>query len=150
MRHELGDDVDLVLDGGPCAVGIESTVLDLTRGVPAILRPGAVTREQIEAIVGPVEMKHATVAHTVVSASPGQHAVHYAPNTPAFRFETSQRGLILVEGAVPGVAGGWIFVRDAVKRKLPKDAPMPGAFRSGADEAAPARSPAEQTQGENA
>src|SRR5215207_9804950 len=48
-----------------------------------------------------------------------------------------ERGLILVEGAVPGVAGGWIFVRDAVKRKLPKDAPMPGAFRSGADEAAP-------------
>ena len=40
-----------------------------------------------------------------------------------------ERGLILVEGAVPGVAGGWIFVRDAVKRKLPKEVPMPGAFR---------------------
>jgi large subunit ribosomal protein L3 len=39
------------------------------------------------------------------------------------------RGLILVEGAVPGVKGGWIFVRDAVKRALPKDAPKPGAFR---------------------
>jgi large subunit ribosomal protein L3 len=60
------------------------------------------------------------------------------------------RGLILVEGAVPGVAGGWIYVRDAVKRKLPKDAPMPGAFRSGAEETAPARSAAEQTQGETA
>jgi large subunit ribosomal protein L3 len=60
------------------------------------------------------------------------------------------RGLILVEGAVPGVAGGWIYVRDAVKRKLPKDAPMPGAFRSGADGAAPARAAAEETQGENA
>ena len=40
-----------------------------------------------------------------------------------------ERGLILVEGAVPGVAGGWIFVRDAVKRKLPNDVPMPGKFR---------------------
>jgi large subunit ribosomal protein L3 len=40
-----------------------------------------------------------------------------------------ERGLILVEGAVPGVAGGWIFVRDAVKRKLPAEAPMPGKFR---------------------
>jgi large subunit ribosomal protein L3 len=40
-----------------------------------------------------------------------------------------ERGLILVEGAVPGVKGGWIFVRDAVKRALPKDAPKPGAFR---------------------
>ncbi len=39
------------------------------------------------------------------------------------------RGLILVEGAVPGVAGGWIMVRDAVKRPLPKDAPLPGRFR---------------------
>jgi large subunit ribosomal protein L3 len=39
------------------------------------------------------------------------------------------RGLVLVEGAVPGTAGGWIFVRDAVKRALPKDAPQPGKFR---------------------
>ena len=40
-----------------------------------------------------------------------------------------ERGLILVEGAVPGVAGGWIHVRDAVKRALPKDAPLPGKFK---------------------
>src|SRR6185437_4288540 len=40
-----------------------------------------------------------------------------------------ERGLILVEGAVPGVAGGWIFIRDAVKKSLPKDTPMPGKFR---------------------
>src|SRR5689334_17336928 len=51
-----------------------------------------------------------------------------------------ERGLILVEGAVPGVKGGWIMVRDAVKRKLPKDAPMPGKFRvaNANTEAAPA------------
>ena len=52
------------------------------------------------------------------------------------------RGLILVEGAVPGTAGGWIFVRDAVKKALPKDVPQPGKFRvageaSGHDAAAP-------------
>ncbi len=41
-----------------------------------------------------------------------------------------ERGLILVEGAVPGVDGGWIFVKDAVKRQLPKDAPLPGKFRN--------------------
>lgn len=40
-----------------------------------------------------------------------------------------ERGLIMVEGTVPGVAGGWIMVRDSVKRSLPKDAPVPGAFR---------------------
>src|SRR5665213_3437468 len=40
-----------------------------------------------------------------------------------------ERGLILVEGAVPGTSGGWIFIRDAMKKSLPKDAPMPGKFR---------------------
>ena len=53
----------------------------------------------------------------------------------------AERGLILVEGAVPGVAGGWIYVRDAVKRKLPKGVPMPGKFReaaNGTEAAAPA------------
>ena len=46
------------------------------------------------------------------------------------------RGLILVEGAVPGHAGGWIYVRDAVKKALPKDVPMPGKFRVGGESAA--------------
>ena len=49
------------------------------------------------------------------------------------------RGLILVEGAVPGVKGGWIFVRDAVKRALPSEAPKPGKFRvSGSNDGASA------------
>jgi len=61
------------------------------------------------------------------------------------------RGLILVEGAVPGVKGGWIFVRDAVKRALPSDAPKPGKFRvGGSNDAAPAaETPAAEGQ-ENA
>jgi large subunit ribosomal protein L3 len=52
-----------------------------------------------------------------------------------------ERGLILVEGAVPGVAGGWIQIRDAVKRKAPADLPMPGKFRGPASEAAAAPAP---------
>ena len=60
-----------------------------------------------------------------------------------------ERGLILVEGAVPGVAGGWIYIRDAVKRKLPTDVPMPGKFRTGSNGAAPAETAA-QAQEENA
>ena len=47
-----------------------------------------------------------------------------------------ERGLILVEGAVPGTAGGWIFVRDAIKKALPKDVPLPGKFRVANDHAA--------------
>ncbi|MGY2051774.1 50S ribosomal protein L3 [Methylobacterium sp. JK268] len=52
-----------------------------------------------------------------------------------------ERGLILVEGAVPGVAGGWIQIRDAVKRKLPAEAPIPGKFREQANGSAPAAAP---------
>jgi len=52
---------------------------------------------------------------------------------------------VLVEGAVPGTAGGWIYIRDAVKKALPKDAPQPGKFRLAQDNAAaPA---AETTEG---
>jgi large subunit ribosomal protein L3 len=59
-----------------------------------------------------------------------------------------ERGLILVEGAVPGVAGGWIHVRDAVKRKLPANVPMPGKFREPANDGAAAA--AEAAPEENA
>jgi len=59
------------------------------------------------------------------------------------------RGLILVEGAVPGVKGGYIYVRDAVKHPLPKDAPKPGAFRLKGDGAAKGEAPAAEVQ-ENA
>jgi large subunit ribosomal protein L3 len=62
-----------------------------------------------------------------------------------------ERGLILVEGAVPGAKGGWITVRDAVKKSLPKEAPKPGAFRPAAAEAAAAAAaPAASTAGEGA
>jgi large subunit ribosomal protein L3 len=56
-----------------------------------------------------------------------------------------ERGLLLVEGAVPGSKGGWITVRDAVKKSLPKDAPKPGKFKlAGEGEAAPAEAAAEK------
>jgi len=58
-----------------------------------------------------------------------------------------ERGLILVEGAVPGHAGGWIHVRDAVKRALPKDAPLPGKFKTASSDTS---APATETVEENA
>jgi large subunit ribosomal protein L3 len=60
-----------------------------------------------------------------------------------------ERGLILVEGAVPGAKGGWITVRDAVKKALPKDAPKPGKFRGAGDQQTPAKeAPAQVEAGE--
>jgi L-threonylcarbamoyladenylate synthase len=96
VRDELGDAVDLVLDGGPCRVGIESTVLDLTRpDEPVILRLGGASREEIEQALGRAVRVHTKAIGTAEAASsPGQLPVHYAPHTPAYRFETSQRGQV--------------------------------------------------------
>jgi L-threonylcarbamoyladenylate synthase len=91
VRAELGDRVDFILDGGPCRVGIESTVLDLTSDAPTVLRPGAVTVEQLESVIGRVRMQSHTVVETTAAKSPGQHAKHYAPNATAYRFEREDR-----------------------------------------------------------
>jgi len=85
VRRELGDKVDLILDGGPCRVGIESTVVDLTSPHPAILRPGAVTQQRLQELIGPVELRMNVGDDSKPARSPGQQEVHYSPSTPAFR-----------------------------------------------------------------
>ncbi|MFJ2822023.1 L-threonylcarbamoyladenylate synthase [Streptomyces toxytricini] len=75
VRTELGDAVDFVLDGGSCEVGVESTIVDVTGDVPSILRPGGVTREDLEAVLGrPLAVPAASTVRV-----PGQHPSHYAP-----------------------------------------------------------------------
>ena len=76
VQAELGDAVDLILDGGPCRVGVESTIVDLTGDTPRILRPGGVTREELETVLGhPLADGPGTGQVRV----PGQHPSHYAP-----------------------------------------------------------------------
>jgi L-threonylcarbamoyladenylate synthase len=86
VRTDLGDEVDLILDGGPCHVGIESTVINLSGDKPMILRPGGISRMQIEAIIGPVRLWSGSLKKDQPAASPGQAAVHYAPKATAYRF----------------------------------------------------------------
>jgi L-threonylcarbamoyladenylate synthase len=81
----LGEKVDIILDGGPCQFGLESTVLDIGGGQPRILRPGAVTKESIEAIIGPVVSGNAAVIEDDAiggAVSPGLLKSHYAPHIP--------------------------------------------------------------------
>ena len=78
VQAELGDAL-LVLDGGPCAVGIESTIVDCTRGVPVLLRPGAITRAQIEAACGMRPLSKEELPALTPRAS-GTLLAHYAPN----------------------------------------------------------------------
>ena len=77
VMHELGGRIAAVLDSGPCPVGVESTVLDVSGARPVLLRPGGVTREAIEAVVGEV-LVGAPIAEGAMR-SPGMLASHYAP-----------------------------------------------------------------------
>lgn len=82
VLSQLRDRVDLVIDGGPCAVGIESTVIDVSGATPTILRPGSVSRAALEAVIGPVALVSAggTPLGDAPRPSPGLVDRHYAPN----------------------------------------------------------------------
>lgn len=82
VKADLEGRIDLILDGGPCRVGLESTVLSLC-GTPTILRPGGVTREMLEAVMGSVQVSSAVLAPLKgdgAAPSPGMKYKHYAPN----------------------------------------------------------------------
>ena len=119
---DLGGDVDYLLDGGPCEVGVESTIVDFSRGHPVLLRPGGLPREAIEAIVGPLA---AADAHA--PAAPGTLASHYAPSAEVIAVEPAEvpaavaaaRGKVAV--LAPSAAfSGWPDLR-ALACRLPDD-----------------------------
>jgi len=78
VRAQLGDRVDIVLDGGPCRVGLESTIVSLLGAKPQVLRTGGITLEQLRAAIGAVEL--ATADSPLLA--PGQLPRHYAPRVP--------------------------------------------------------------------
>jgi L-threonylcarbamoyladenylate synthase len=80
--HVRLDLADLVLDAGPTTVGLESTVLDLTCARPRLLRPGMVTRAELEALIGPIDFASLPMKESEPLRAPGQLAKHYAPRTP--------------------------------------------------------------------
>jgi len=82
VADELGDAVALILDGGPCTVGLESTVVGFAGGRPVLLRPGGIAAEEIEAVAGRLLAPRPDAARPT---SPGQLASHYAPAKPLRR-----------------------------------------------------------------
>lgn len=82
VAESLGSRVKMILDGGPCTIGVESTVIDLTAERPTLLRPGGATREEIEAAIGPIAVSDALPSGNTARKSPGQLASHYAPSVP--------------------------------------------------------------------
>jgi len=103
VAEGLGDRVALVLDDGPTVIGLESTVVDLSRAEARLLRPGGLTAEEIEAVIGPLAAAEAVAA----PRSPGMLESHYAPSLP-LRLEAvaaeADEALLAFGPRVPGGA----------------------------------------------
>lgn len=85
VYHDMAEKIPLILDGGPTKIGIESTVIDMTSEPPVILRPGNVTKEQIEKVIGTVRLS--AEVHGNAPKSPGMKYAHYAPDAPVYLIE---------------------------------------------------------------
>lgn len=117
VYEDLNGRIDMILDGGPVAIGLESTIVDLTGEIPMILRPGYITKEQLEQVIGPVEYDKAVIAkqmqENIVAKAPGMKYRHYAPKGELTIYEGPQDAVIaaindeikkrMAEGAVVGI-----------------------------------------------
>jgi len=79
VEEPLGDKIDMILDGGTCRIGVESTVLDVTGKIPIILRPGGISFEDLQSVIHDVEIFNRT---TTSPTAPGQLKMHYSPVKP--------------------------------------------------------------------
>lgn len=116
VAEQLGDAVAVVLDGGPCEVGVESTIVSVVGTVPAVLRHGGVSVEEITAVVGPVDQRlHSTDRPGGAPEAPGQLSRHYATRTPlrlvASPADGSGAALLVTCGPPPEGASGYDAVR---------------------------------------
>lgn len=81
VEEDLSGRIDMILDGGPVGIGLESTIIDFTEEIPTILRPGYIDQPMLEAVIGPVRMDRGLIAadSTVRPKAPGMKYRHYAP-----------------------------------------------------------------------
>lgn len=111
VADQLADRIDYILDGGPCQVGVESTVLAILPN-PQLMRPGGITQEELESITGPLQV-HASTDHpldpadSAAQAAPGMLPQHYAPRTALFLLSTQRSDSNTV--IPPGRLGGLGF-----------------------------------------
>lgn len=91
VAASLGDRVDLILDGGACPVGLESTIVDVSGDAPTLLRPGGVAAEEVERVLGRTLARPNGAASETAPTAPGMLASHYAPGLP-IRLEAQEIG----------------------------------------------------------
>lgn len=132
VLEDLGGRIPLILDGGPTAMGVESTVLDMTVYPPQLLRPGALAREAIEAVAGTLAAPDASDR----PRSPGMKYRHYAPNAPVFWLQSEDPEQILQFLATLGTAK---TVGVLAPRAILERIAWPGAVSLGKDDGDAAR-----------
>lgn len=121
VAKSLGGAVDLIIDGGPTSVGIESTVLDLSRGRPTILRPGVLGPAELEPLVGPVDVATA-VKQGAPLPSPGMMDRHYAPRARVRLYDARDavdRAEAMGEATVESARGGLVGALVVADHDLP-------------------------------
>ncbi|HOX31546.1 MAG TPA: L-threonylcarbamoyladenylate synthase [Spirochaetales bacterium] len=129
VARMLGDRVDLIVDGGSCEIGVESTVLDLTREPPRVLRPGGMAREAIEAAIGPIDFPPPGGGPAGgPSPSPGQLDSHYAPRTPLRLAPEGGLGPAFAEALREGRVGRRAAVLLLGEAELARLGSLAGAF----------------------
>ncbi len=138
VRRGLGERVAMILDGGPCTVGIESTVVSVIGGRPVLLRPGAITAAQLLAVVGP--LAEAAASTGPAHLSPGLHARHYSPRTPLLIVgrDEPMPGMRVARVAAQAIPAAELYATlhrlddegyDAILVELPPDTPEWAAVR---------------------
>ena len=92
VAENLGDEIDYILDGGPCTHGLESSIVGFEDGEPVLYRRGSLPREELEKVAGPVREK---INASSNPKAPGQLAVHYAPRKKLLLVDSADAGFLL-------------------------------------------------------
>lgn len=111
VLEDMNGKIPLILDGGECAVGIESTIVDMTKDKPIILRPGAITAEMLAEVLGEVKTFSGEVK---VAEAPGMKYTHYAPTVPCYLAATAEAASRFVSENAEAV----VIARDGFLEKV--------------------------------
>ncbi|MCD8337573.1 MAG: threonylcarbamoyl-AMP synthase [Lachnospiraceae bacterium] len=115
VAEDMDGVIDMIIDGGPVSIGLESTIVDLTEETPTILRPGFISQEMLREVIGPVEMDRGLISEdsSVRPKAPGMKYRHYAPRAPLFIVEGDRTKVLekinslttaeYADGRTPGV-----------------------------------------------
>lgn len=128
VARSLGQRVDVIVDGGPCPVGIESTVLSLAGPVPTLLRPGTISVDDLRPVIGDVALPSSATEATAARPSPGMLDRHYAPRAIVRIVPPGERARVLADAGAEADRGrriGALLLEDAGDPRIAPAMRMP-------------------------